>query len=233
MYYNNVRYPKGIRIVSAPGEPDERKAKSVGLHERRQRERQARRQHILDAARQIAMRDGWRAVTIREVAALIEYSPPTIYEHFDGKDAILRQLMHDGYGLLLDALRAGRDDCASSEAQSLQLCQAFWDFACENSELYELMHGLASVPSQQADRPAEVTQGFAEVGVLIHTIAPDLDEQNTRDAEDLLWAMLHGLVSLRLNHWIPGGDDRARHLLERAVQQWLSALADRPESPHS
>lgn len=202
----------------------------MGIHERRQRERQARRQGILDAAQQLAVRDGWQAVTIRDLAALIEYSPPAIYEHFDGKDAILRQLAQDGFGLLLAAVRAKRDAGASPETQIRQLCLAFWDFARDNPALYDLMHSLSCPRGHDAGRPTDATEVLADVGVVLRAISPTLDEESIREAEDLLWATLHGLVTLHLNHWLPGGDSRGRRLVERAVDQWLSAVAKHPES---
>lgn len=202
----------------------------MGIHERRQRERQARRQGILDAAREVVVRDGWQAVTIRDVAALIEYSPPAIYEHFESKDAILRELAHDGFGLLLTAVHAGRDAGAAPETQIRQLCLAFWDFARDNRALYELMHGPACPRGHDADRPTDATEVLADVGVVLRAISPTLDEESIREAEDLLWATLHGLVTLHLNHWVPGGDSRGRRLVERAVDQWLGAVAKHPES---
>ncbi len=198
----------------------------MGIRERRQRERQARRQGILDAAREVVVRDGWQAVTIRDVAALIEYSPPAIYEHFDSKDAILRELAHDGFGLLLAAVRAGRDAGASPETQIRQLCLAFWDFARDNRALYDLMRGPACPLGHDADRPTDVTEVLADVGVVLRAISPALDDEAIREAEDLLWASLHGLVTLHLNHWLPGGATRGRQLVERAVDQWLVAITN-------
>jgi AcrR family transcriptional regulator len=65
----------------------------MGSQQRRERERQAIRQSILSAARQIAIEEGWQTVTTRKVADRIEYSQPTIYEYFDNKEAILMALV--------------------------------------------------------------------------------------------------------------------------------------------
>ena len=58
----------------------------MGIRERRERAKQDMKQNILGAAREIAAQEGWQAVTIRKVAELVEYSPPTLYEYFDSKD---------------------------------------------------------------------------------------------------------------------------------------------------
>ena len=70
----------------------------MGIQERRERERAAVRQQIVDAAEMIAADKGWDAVTIRAVAGTIEYSPALIYEYFANKDEILFALMRQGFG---------------------------------------------------------------------------------------------------------------------------------------
>ena len=66
----------------------ERLTRSMGIKQRRERERQEIRQSILCAAREIAAEEGWQAVTTRKVAERIEYSQSTIYEYFENKEAI-------------------------------------------------------------------------------------------------------------------------------------------------
>ena len=54
----------------------------MGIIERKARHNHAVKNGILQAARRIAIEDGWRKVSIRKIAKLIEYSPPVIYQHF-------------------------------------------------------------------------------------------------------------------------------------------------------
>ena len=65
----------------------------MGIKERRERQRREVRGGILDAARGIAVAEGWRSVTIRKIAERIEYSPPVIYEHFDSKDELVAEYL--------------------------------------------------------------------------------------------------------------------------------------------
>jgi AcrR family transcriptional regulator len=78
----------------------------LGIKERRQRQRQELKGGILAAARGIASSEGWQAVTIRKIAALIEYSPPVIYEYFGSKEEILLEVMRTGYAEQLRAVEA-------------------------------------------------------------------------------------------------------------------------------
>ncbi len=69
----------------------------MGIKERQDRERQAVRQSILDAARDLFVSDGYRNVSIRKIAERIEYSPAAIYSYFPSKDDIFFALAEEGF----------------------------------------------------------------------------------------------------------------------------------------
>jgi AcrR family transcriptional regulator len=64
----------------------------MGVKERKAREKETLRQDILDAARELFIREGYQAVSMRKIAEKIEYSPATIYLHFRDKDDIFDHL---------------------------------------------------------------------------------------------------------------------------------------------
>src|ERR1700738_3285316 len=98
-----------------------KKGKGMGTKQRRERERQEIRQSTLSAARQIAIDEGWQAVTTRKVAERIEYSQPTIYEYFDNKEAILLALLYNGFENVLFVMQAARAQADQPEAQLLAM----------------------------------------------------------------------------------------------------------------
>ena len=69
----------------------------MGSRERQDREKQAVRQAILDAARDLFTIEGYRNVSIRKIAERIEYSPAAIYSYFASKDDIYLALAEDGF----------------------------------------------------------------------------------------------------------------------------------------
>src|SRR5690349_15214518 len=64
----------------------------MGVNERRERERLAVRDRILDAARELFAERGYEAVTMREIGKRIEYSATALYGHFADKEALVREL---------------------------------------------------------------------------------------------------------------------------------------------
>lgn len=55
----------------------------MGVHERRQREKESVRANILQAAFNLAKTEGWASLSMRKIADAIEYSAPVVYDHFE------------------------------------------------------------------------------------------------------------------------------------------------------
>ena len=69
----------------------------MGLHERRQREKESIRANILQEAFTLAKTEGWAALSIRKIADAIEYSAPVVYDYFENKEAILYEISLNGF----------------------------------------------------------------------------------------------------------------------------------------
>jgi len=69
----------------------------MGVAERKAREKEELKQEILDAARGLFVRDGYESVSMRKIAAKIEYSPGSIYTYFKDKDEILDCLCEETF----------------------------------------------------------------------------------------------------------------------------------------
>src|SRR5918995_1571884 len=70
---------------------------SMGIKERQERDREAVRRAILDAARELFVAEGFQNVSIRKIAERIEYSPAAIYSYFPSKDDIFFALAEEGF----------------------------------------------------------------------------------------------------------------------------------------
>src|ERR1700733_5117561 len=84
----------------------------MGIKERQERDREAVRRAILDAARDLFVAEGFQHVTIRKIAERIEYSPAAIYSYFPSKDDIFFALADEGFRLLYGR----REDYAALDA---------------------------------------------------------------------------------------------------------------------
>jgi hypothetical protein len=110
----------GASVGESPDDPvsrDHQAGPSMRRQERRARERQQRRQVILDAARELAEAEGWESVTTRRLADRIEYSQPVLYSHFEGKDAIVSAVALEGFSELSAILRDAREKAGSPDVE--------------------------------------------------------------------------------------------------------------------
>jgi AcrR family transcriptional regulator len=192
---------------------------------RREIQKVTLRQNILDAAREIAQAEGWNAVTIRKVADAIGYSHPTLYEFFKDKTALLTELNRLGFSQLLDVLKNTRRMSASPEQIVLEMSLAYCNFAWNNRELYEVMHGLSGVLLDEASYHDEAQAVIIEARDAITTWAKTekLKINNADDAVLILWSTLHGIASLALAKQIIGGKKHATALAQQAVSNLLNA----------
>jgi AcrR family transcriptional regulator len=173
---------------------------------RRERERADRHQLIIDAARDLAETEGWDAVTTRRLAAIVEYSQPVLYSHFDGKDAIVRAVAMQGFARLADILRRTRLEHAGHGQDALRaVCLAYLDFAAARPAVYQAMFTMPTdVKFASEDSPAELRAGFDEFVSVVPPGAPHREL-----AAEVLWSALHGLATLAANGRIPpGGQDQ-------------------------
>ena len=92
----------------------------MGIKERQERDREAVRRAILDAARELFVSEGYQNVSIRKIAERIEYSPAAIYGYFPSKDDIFFALAEEGFRLLRRPgaeRRRALDDAAAARAR--------------------------------------------------------------------------------------------------------------------
>jgi len=118
--------------------------------ERRQKEKEDIKQRILDVARKIAAKEGWHALTIRKIADEIEYTPPIVYEYFENKEDLIREIIYAGFSMLSKKISDARQSKTDPKELLRILSLIHWDFAFGNVELYQLMFSLEKpVPDEE------------------------------------------------------------------------------------
>ena len=172
----------------------------MGVAERRQRQKDEVRNSILTAAWEQVLAEGWASLSIRKIADAIEYSVPVIYSHFDNKDAILLEFTRQGFERLIDQIQQ-QALCDKAPQERLEgIADAYWRFAFENREYYQLMFGLGIPTCETANQITEMRQ-FSEV---IHLTNQQLLASGPSIAADphlkfrTFWSILHGLVSIQM-----------------------------------
>ena len=172
----------------------------MGSKERINRLKENTRVNIIDAAHEIVKEEGWQALSMRKIAEKIEYTAPMIYEYYANKDAILLELTKKGYLLLGEKMREAASQQSTPESQLEAIWLAYWNFAFEEQEYYQLMFGV-----QINCCVIENMLPFGSTPYAIAT-APILELMGIEDPDDdrvctkyyTYWSIVHGLVSINI-----------------------------------
>lgn len=126
----------------------------MAIKERKEREREEMRELILKAAEEIIALEGIEKLSVRKIAAKIEYSPAIIYHYFKDKDDIVNQQMQRGYGKIMSALASANITSDHPEKRLRELTRGYIRAALEMPDEYksvqlntspEILHYTASM----------------------------------------------------------------------------------------
>jgi AcrR family transcriptional regulator len=186
--------------------------------DRRAERREATRREILDAAWEIARRDGLAAVTLREVAGRIGMRSPSLYSHFDSKSAIYDAMFAQAWNELCVVLKATEPLPAAAREAMLAAAGAFFDFAVADLARYQLMN-QRTIPGF---RPTD--EAYAASVAVYEWMRGAMRRFGVSAQADLdLWtAIVGGLVDQQLAN-DPGGT-RWRRQLPRLVDMYCNEV---------
>lgn len=168
-------------------------------HDRDIRKQQMRKR-ILKAAMMLFLKGGLAAVTIRNIAAKIRYSPGIIYHYFDDKDSIYFELRKQCFQQL-HKKQVSAIDGSDSRMRLRQYAKSFIEFAFEYPEYYELMF-LIKAPMHRVMENEEWAAGSETFRLLIEEIKTAMDSgllnkgPSPRRVALFCFASIHGLISL-------------------------------------
>jgi AcrR family transcriptional regulator len=199
----------------------------MGSKERIQRQKEDTRKGILTAALQIVKQEGWTALSMRKIADAIEYTAPIIYEYFPNKEGILLELTKKGYILLGIKVKAARDSKQDAEEQLEAMWLAYWDFAFEEKEFYQLMYGVQVNCCELYTKMPEAeytTDLFYDAIEKLLTKLP-ISEDTSCLKYYTFWSLIHGLISINLVQ--KGANDEInQQILRSAIKAIIKTIND-------
>lgn len=186
--------------------------------------------NILDIALSIVRRYGWQALSMRKIANEIKYTTPIIYKYFKSKDEMLEELTRVGFIRLSLKMKHAVDNSVGQNKMFERVCLAYWNFAFEEKELYQLMFGIEI---SSCKNPVNIEESALPVRIMTTVIRESmLSKEHTE--EGILasfyscWSMIHGLIAINfirngispeLNHQILSSVMKLAHDRNRSIKQ--------------
>ena len=192
----------------------------------REKRRARTRETILEAAMQIVMQSGVEALSIREIAGRIDYSPSGLYEYFSSKEEIIDELVNEGFERLTARLEHGiHGETALSRLQ--EAGKVYMHFALQEPQLYLMMFNhrpLSPFPLTEIEQNTayyKLVQIFQD-GLLSGEIR-SASGAGSREFAYTSWSLMHGLSMLRLTLMSQVTED-IDSIHERAFQAFVEQL---------
>lgn len=157
---------------------------------------------ILKAARELFARHGSEHVTMRQIAARIDYSPAAIYRYYKSKEDIL-------FALRLKAFERFSQGQLTHEAEPdpvvrlRKLGRQYIHFALEQPDWFRLLFGSQEPVEAQAQKDLCQAGGQGQ-DLFRRTVAECqqagvLGNADTEATVTALWSMVHGMACLALS----------------------------------
>ncbi len=171
------------------------------------------RHNILRVSLDIVKEEGWAALSMRKIADKIDYTAPVIYEYFSNKDAILKELTRIGFVKLAGKMEEAQKLSTTPEGQLEAMWLAYWNFAFEYKELYQVMYGVEMNCCTSEGGCPDYSKPMNMLWDKIEEITPE-DRRNEEYIDRkyyTFWSVVHGLIAINLTNQI------SREALNREV----------------
>lgn len=178
----------------------------MGIAERQKRQKENLRKEIFDAASELFAQEGYANVSMRKIAERIEYSPTTIYLYFKDKTELLKYICEETFAKLGEEIREISEPETDPITALRKGLRAYVDFGLAHQNHYEVVFGM-QIFNQPHDKeyPYEGSMGQRTFEYLRSQVegcvaAGKIKKGDVAMMSQILWAGIHGIVSLLNNH---------------------------------
>lgn len=208
----------------------------MGLKERREREKQARREQILNAARELLHEKGIHAASMNQIAKKAELGVATLYSYFKNKEDLFIALQQEGLDLLKSHLMKVLDHQTDPRIKLRDMAWAFLEFSQQQKKFYYIINYFISNPEilfepqlkDLVDLRAQKTLSVVE------TVVREGIEQGVFKPIDsmrctiMFWGLIHSLTLYKKLESTILRNDNHTEIYIFAVQHFIDSISQDP-----
>ena len=154
--------------------------KNVGIHERKEREKEHRKEEIVDAAQKLFLEKGLQATTMDEIAEAAELSKGTIYLYYKSKEDLYLGVIMRGMLTLHDMFDARIKTEPDVVKALMALQETYLDFFHEHRSYFRMLHFLQT-PQFHKQVSDEMKQEALLVNQKIWNVAITIIERGIKE----------------------------------------------------
>ncbi len=210
----------------------------VGLEERRKKERLARRNQILKAARKLFFDKGFKSITIDNIARKAELSKGAVYLYFKSKEEIYIQILLADINKISQKVNSPLNTQMTASALLKEFCVNYANFFLVNRELFRILmtymiHADGLNFSDELNRKL-IKETNLTIECVERIFAYGIEEgefdfgMETKTNRNALWGLLNGIISL---HLFTGSEatrsERVISTIETSLDIFITGLKNR------
>ena len=180
------------------------------------------RDKILDISRGLLLNNGYYSISMRKIASQVGVSATSIYLHFESKEHLVHTLIEEAIEELSTALEKSTENKTSTIEKFHALIEAYMDFGITNPEKYEVIYMVKSdaMGRYPKEKFRKVRKGFTLLESIIREGVSDgvMDVEDPMMAAYIIWAQMHGVISVILNQRLDSRIEGTRFIEESAEQ---------------
>ena len=187
------------------------------------------RNRMCDQALASFGKQGVEGISLRRLAADLSCSRTTPYRYFKNKADILAALRQREFGRIADTLEAALAQEPDTSKQLEALFCAYLHFAIQHPDSYRVMYTVAQPDSgQYTELEAEISRSGGPIRQVVNaSVTAGTMRGDPVNICYVLWAGLHGLISLHLAHLL-GNKREIEELAAVMVRSLVRAVSTDP-----
>lgn len=179
------------------------------------------REMVLEAAENIIIEEGFKALTVRKIAMEIGYTVGSIYMVFENMDDLIMHVKGQTLDELAELMRNIKPQ-ANVEKHIHALANIYLDFAHQHFNRWQMIfnaHQDVPIPEWYQEKIQAI---FSIVDDLFGKLLPDQAPEQVRLTSRSLWCGVHGVCELSLNGSLGRvGSRNAKATIELLVQSFI------------
>ena len=185
----------------------------MGTAERREREKEQRRNDIIDAAEKIFFSKGMETATMDEIADEAELSKGTLYLYFKSKEELFHAICQRGGAILLELFNKYTQKGSSGLDKIHLIGEAYYEFSQKYPDYFSVIKRADALQHCDCENSEEALkaklQGEQTLGLVGKVVAEGISDGSIRSTLDpsttatLLYGMSKGIFQI-MSEVIPG-----------------------------
>jgi AcrR family transcriptional regulator len=157
-----------------------------------------RRQQLLDTAVVVFARNGYHDTSMNDIAEAAGVTKPVLYQHFESKRELFRELLGEIGGQLRDTIAKTTADATGPRQQIEAGFRAYFLFVAERNDAFKVMFGAG--PRRDEEFAAEAREVEASIAELVAGLIeiPGLTDHH----REVLANGIVGLAESSCRYWL-------------------------------